>query len=417
MEKYLNYEPEKKRPKTETSDAEKRKQYEKCQRKRSFQTSWRNDRNWLEFSAESETMTCKICKEAADVDPAVKLKNTFYLGCRSLKLESVKLHETSANHMKAKKIIEANKNPTETSAFKIITNLNKDIIDKLSKLFKTVDALCKHNRPFSDYIWHCKLDESKGLILGQTYRNEKSAKSFANAIAVVEQKETLQVLSERNFISVLSDGTTDVGTCEQEMFFLRYSNRGQVETTFIATISVERGNAEGIFQALKIAITQYLGMEWPVLTSKLCALGCDGASVMLGKKSGLTALLKKEQPALLAIHCYAHRLELSFKDAVKSVNLYEKVITLTMGLFYFYSKSALNRNMLKRAYKTLDKSPLMPKRVGGTRWIGHMYAALTNLLKGYRAFILHLEQVNFFYHQGEILKKKQNQSIIVVKFI
>jgi len=45
--------------------------------------------------------------------------------------------------------------------------------------------------------------------------------------------------------------------------------------------------------------------------SKLVAFGADGASVNLGKKSGLATLLKQEVPYLVDFHCLPHRLELA----------------------------------------------------------------------------------------------------------
>jgi len=69
---------------------------------------------------------------------------------------------------------------------------------------------------------------------------------------------------------------------------------------------------------------------------------------MTGSRYGLYALLKKEQPSIVVIHCFAHRLELALRDAAKSNKLHEKVVTtLLMGLYYFYHKSAVNRSMLK----------------------------------------------------------------------
>ena len=43
--------------------------------------------------------------------------------------------------------------------------------------------------------------------------------------------------------------------------------------------------------------------------SRLIAFGSDGASVNLGRKGGVAALLKQTIPHLLGIHCMAHRLE------------------------------------------------------------------------------------------------------------
>ena len=65
-------------------------------------------------------------------------------------------------------------------------------------------------------------------------------------------------------------------------------------------------------------------MEFNTFLSKLVTMGSDGASVMLGKKSGVLALLKEQQPSLIGIHCSAHRLELCYKDAIKKYLWLEK---------------------------------------------------------------------------------------------
>jgi hypothetical protein len=87
-----------------------------------------------------------------------------------------------------------------------------------------------------------------------------------------------------------------------------------------------------------------LEVPWPYFTNKLVGMGSDGASVMLGSKNGVAAKLRALQPSLVAVHCYAHRLELAFKDAVKKVSMDTKVTTcLIQGLYYLYHNSALNR--------------------------------------------------------------------------
>ena len=105
-------------------------------------------------------------------------------------------------------------------------------------------------------------------------------------------------------------------------------------------------------------------------------MGSDGASVTLGKKSGVLALLKEQQPSLIGIHCSAHRLELYYKDAMKKVPMAEKVLTLLTGLYYIYRNCPLNRTNLKNAFRCLSIKRKLPTRAGGTRWVGHILRAL-----------------------------------------
>ena len=52
---------------------------------------------------------------------------------------------------------------------------------------------------------------------------------------------------------------------------------------------------------------------------KVVALGTDGAAVMVGEVGGVFALLKRDIPHLIKVHCIAHRLELASADTVKAI--------------------------------------------------------------------------------------------------
>ena len=71
----------------------------------------------------------------------------------------------------------------------------------------------------------------------------------------------------------------------------------------------------------------------------------DGASNMVGSKSGLITLLRENvNNETIKIHCLAHRLELSFRDVVKKSKLYDKLMTLLIGLHYFYKRQYENKS-------------------------------------------------------------------------
>jgi hypothetical protein len=136
---------------------------------------------------------------------------------------------------------------------------------------------------------------------------------------------------------------------------------------------------------------------------KLAALGSDGAPVMLGKNKGLISLLQgashkvipQEKNQIIGVHCLAHRLELCFKKAVKSIPLACKLDTLLLNLYYFYHNSPLQRNLLGQSFKARDEKLIIPTRVGGTRWVSHILKAVEHLFRGYGAIVTHLEQVNY----------------------
>ena len=64
-----------------------------------------------------------------------------------------------------------------------------------------------------------------------------------------------------------------------------------------------------------------------------------------------------------------------------------------MGLYYFYRNSPKQRQNLNRSFEALSQKPVIPTRVGGTRWLAHMTHAIESFLQGYQAIANHLADV------------------------
>lgn len=119
-------------------------------------------------------------------------------------------------------------------------------------------------------------------------------------------------------------------------------------------------------------------------------MGSDGASNMTGSRSGLAALLRQRvNPEMANVHCMSHRLELAFRDAIKKNKQYDKLMTLLIGLHYFYKKSHNNKTGLQRAISTM-KQGVLPPKVTGTRWLPHLFRGINAMMKTFRAFEAHL---------------------------
>ena len=91
------------------------------------------------------------------------------------------------------------------------------------------------------------------------------------------------------------------------------------------------------FKAYKLFFTE-LGID--NFMSKLVGLGTDGASVNCGPRSGIGAIINKDIPHLVHIHCIAHKLELAVLDACKQVAYIEKFQTTIKSLLKYYSQSS-----------------------------------------------------------------------------
>ncbi len=139
-----------------------------------------------------------------------------------MKMETIRDHENSKAHKFSEDVSKAKLDKGSTIADKTIRQLNTDIFKKLSIMFKTCHAMAKNSRPLRDFNWLCKLDEAKGISVGSVYRNDKGAHSFTTSIAKSLLDDASESLSKVNFISVISDGSTDASVTEQEIVYTRF---------------------------------------------------------------------------------------------------------------------------------------------------------------------------------------------------
>lgn len=100
------------------------------------------------------------------------------------------------------------------------------------------------------------------------------------------------------------------------------------------------------------------------ISAKFVGMASDGASNMVGVKGGLATLLRQDiNSELVNVHCLAHHLELAFRDVLKKNKIYDKIMTLMVGLYYFYKKSYNNKKSLLNSIKVCQIDGLMPPKV------------------------------------------------------
>ena len=72
---------------------------------------------------------------------------------------------------------------------------------------------------------------------------------------------------------------------------------------------------------------------------RLCGLGSDGASFMLGIRGGVSKLLKDQVPFLVANHRIAHRLALAAGQAANEITYLKRFKDVLDQLYRFYKNS------------------------------------------------------------------------------
>ena len=125
---------------------------------------------------------------------------------------------------------------------------------------------------------------------------------------------------------------------------------------------------------------------------KTVGFGADDASVMIGQRGGVSALIKRDVKHLVTIHCVAHRLELALKVTVKATAYLGTVEKLLLNLYKFYHNSPLNWTNLKESGVAAGVKILKPCNVKATRWIGHHERALNAVSQDWPCLVTHLQQ-------------------------
>ena len=352
---------------------------------RCFRKSWKDGNSWL-------------IKNMNKVQ-----SHTFITGCKNIKKSAVDDHCRSAAHQQAVAKEKKDSQPVEkSSAGRALLALKDKERTRMSILFRNAHAVATQNRPYRDYVWKCDLDRAKGLDIGETYINDQACAVFVDNIRYVVHKREMADLAKGKFYSITMDGSTDAATVEQEIIYIRFASVGTITTKFIRIVEPQNTTGEVLASVLEDTVT-YVSQVVP--DCKFVGITCDGASNMLGVRKGAVVLVKKDHPGIFLNHCLAHRLELAYKDALKKQSQYDRVLTLLIGIYYFYHKGSSQTKQMKRSFKVMGAQQVLPTRVGGTRWLSHMYRAIDRVLQAYKLIATQLASASHENAKAEGLYK------------
>ena len=279
-------------------------------------------------------------------------------GCVDFRLDSLRSHTGSVGHQRAADAIRIAANPQEAVIPRALRQLNKEVASKLEKLFDIAYFVAKMEMPFTMYPHLCLLEEKHAVELGQTYRNDKACKDFIVSISDQFKNEIGEQLQRAQFLGVMADSATDVGAREVEDVYVHYLKDGEPVNTFVGLRPCPNAKAPGITEAVNSAMSDVCD-TWK---EKVVALGTDRAAVMVGEV-GVFALLKRDIPYLIKVHCIPQRLELAFADTVKAAPELEEAKSMLQGIwkhYHYYPKAVhelkeLAESMQVRAYKAVKQ--------------------------------------------------------------
>ena len=104
----------------------------------------------------------------------------------------------------------------------------------------------------------------------------------------------------------------------------------------------------------------------------------DGASVMLGRSTGVATRIKERNECLFITHCIAHRLALACISAENQVSFCKHVEYIIKSVYNFFSNSTKRIDILRKYQEILEHPVLKIKQIYEVQWLS-WYEAVKNL--------------------------------------
>ncbi|KAJ8299943.1 hypothetical protein KUTeg_021462 [Tegillarca granosa] len=188
------------------------------------------------------------------------------------------------------------------------------------------------------------LTKLKDLKIDQhTFSHNQLVQEFQLSIAQVLQDELLSRVREFGIYSIMIDESSDISVQPIWLYLDEELGRVEPKTSFLSIRQLSLANADCIVAELLKALGRK-GLQ----VKDMVGISTDGASVMVGCKTGVVTQLKSLNSSILSTHCIAHRLALSCGGAADRVPY----------LVQFQED-------LNSIYKYFHNSPKKPGKVGG----------------------------------------------------
>ena len=344
-------------------------------RVRKFKKRWLKQYKWLQW--EREGMFCKTCKEARKKNPF-----TSRTGCRNFRTSTLSRHANGRDHRSA------NQEAVMRKEFATVTQrVLSENEEAVVCAFKAVYWLAKEEIPSSKFPSLLALLEMLGLsVVGKlcvggnaTYTHHSSFSEMQDVI-----NECIQdlVVTELNFCDaygLMVDKSTDVTITKKLVLNAKIVKHCHTKTRFLSNIDIKHGRAETIYNAIiswaeekKINLDHFVGF------------GSDGASVMVGSKTGVATRLKVVNPFIVSIHCAAHRLALTSSQAAKDITYLKRFMEMLHAVYNYFHNSAVQSAKLREVQLSLEEPVRTYKEVYSVCWLS-LYNAVDAIVQSWPA--------------------------------
>lgn len=346
-------------------------------------------------------MFCAPCRKH-NVDLGENIHN-FCSGTDDFKLEFINTHQSSEAHAWATCMEAASTaSPDKASAEQMLKTMNSIALGRVDNIFRTYHVIAQYGHPFADLDCMCKPAGKKGVDINSVFRNDKSARAFMRFIAEAEGRALKEKPDNCEFFLVISDRVMDSII---EVVAVVCILCGKIHCQVAGAQPVKKMDASAIKNAIEDTVQRsfQLSLASHNCSRKLVGFGSTRTDVMVAENNK-EPKLRETQPWLHCVNCFADRLKMAYKGAVKDTHLCNVFGDALRNTYHFYHNSSLNKNNLKATYKAIKLCSAIPSFIGGSQWFPRLQRVLWILLKVYPAFILYLSKVNHLKITGNASK-------------
>ncbi|XP_052241120.1 zinc finger protein 862-like isoform X2 [Dreissena polymorpha] len=362
-----------------------------------FQHNWMTAKRWWLCYIEGEGMYCLPCRKYGMKHPQNQKEVFAATPSVRMKINAMNVHSTCNLHTAA----------LDSAVMQKSSIFEKEIIKKhesenivLEQVFATAYFQMKSfiaNQHFIPLLTHIQTTFGVENLKYFDYNSKGSHQEIFQTLGQALKNDVINKVKSAGAYGVLTDEVSDISVTENLVTFIQFFSResGSIATQFLACNNLlanfDSPNAEAITSVIVNELEGHgLSME------KFTGFTSDGASVMMGKRTGVAARLKEINPVLLNVHCICHRLALACTDSNTDLKYISTVETVLRQVWQFldnspkrmatYLKIQARLKAIHFEGKAFKKISKRLKKAVSTRWLS-FEAAIKAVFEDYESVL------------------------------